>query len=85
MEKMFFFSMKGSDMGALDKNRSRPRIFSFLNAMLESNGKSHIIMKILAVLAGNPFWRVMLGTIDLLVKIACFVKKKNIFSAADLK
>jgi hypothetical protein len=30
-------------MGTLDKNRSKPRKLSVLNAMLESNGKSHII------------------------------------------
>jgi hypothetical protein len=37
---------------------------------------------------GNSYWRERLSTVDLLIKIGCFVKKKKIVSvrkAADLK
>jgi hypothetical protein len=33
---------------------------------------------------GNPCWRGRLSTADLLDKIACFVKKEKVLTAADL-
>ncbi len=53
-----------------------------------TNWPSHICQEKTSVKAGNPYWRGSLSTVNLLFKITCFLRRKNIFfvfRAARLK